>query len=327
MRVGAFQAQAAILVEFFTVLDRDHVAGALPGEFETDPAGGVLSEIHQPGSGRERAHGDRLEALRDDARRQRGGGEAACGRGHHVGHHHLLFKVGRAGRRFADHFAFADAVKADWARDLTPGVVGHHSHARAVVVCDLKLRQHAREIAPRRVVKVPDRDTAHIVPAVSQQYMQAVFAAREQVGHVIGGVKHAAVEAGGGRVQDLAADAASVKTRFIETEAGDVKRGFAHRARDRKALFKGRRDKFAAAFDFAPGCAVRRACYRGGFPSGVREAVGLLFPALGSVGRGAPGGVGRHCLAVGKFQHGEQSGGPRLLVLHGGGDQVASGLD
>ena len=145
--------------------------------------------------------------------------ERALWCGHLGGAYLALREVGVRVMVCADHLALADAVVADGAFHLTPRTVRDDRLPRAVCIRNLKLRDHARKIAPRRDVEVPHRNRAHVVPAVPHQHLQRILARLQRTAEIVSGVEDVLVVSRGRRVEHLVADFASVQRRLVEADA------------------------------------------------------------------------------------------------------------
>ena len=235
-----------VLVCALVVADHQHVALLLPTHVHPDPSREVLGELHHIRAVRKCM--DRLRrnralhlrartVLRDERTLRRG----------HLGGAYLAFReVGSCGMVRANHLAFADAIVADGTFHLTPRTVRDDRLARAVRISDLKLRNHAREVAPRRNVEVPHCDGTHVVPAVSHQHLQRILARLQRATKIVCGVEDALVVSRGRRIQYLVADLASVERRLVEADARDVKNGRGDRLCDCELLLeRGRGDLLA----------------------------------------------------------------------------------
>ena len=241
-----FRGGRAVLVRALVVADRHHVALLLPAQREAHPAGHVLGERDHVRAAAEVLDGTRLERAHHLGAGTVLGRERALRTRHLDRAHHAAFEVGHRRIVSADHLALADAVVAHRARHLAPRAVGRHRLARAVGVRDLKLRDRAREVAPRRHVEVPRGDGAHVVPAVAHEDPQRVCAGLEVAVEAIGGVEDAVVEHRGRGVEHLRADLRAVEGRLVEAHARHVQDGGGDGLRHGEGLLERGRGVLAA---------------------------------------------------------------------------------
>ena len=227
-----------ILIRALVVANHQHIALFLPAHVHPYPSREVLRKLHHV-----RAVLERMDCLRRDrANHLRARtvlrDERPLRRGHLGGAYIAFCEVGLRGMVRADHLAFANAVVADGTFHLTPRAVRNDRLARTVRIRDLKLRDHAREVTPRRNIEVPHRNRTHVVPSMPHQHLQRVRALFQRTAKIVGGVEDALVISRRRRVEHLVADFSSVERRFVKAHARDVENGRSDRLCDGELLLE-----------------------------------------------------------------------------------------
>ena len=80
-----------------------------------------------------------------------------------------------------DYLPFANAIVYDRAFDLLPCAVGSNALLRAVGIRQHKSCYRLRSVPPRRIVEIPCRRRAHVVPSMPEHKAENMFAGRKAV--------------------------------------------------------------------------------------------------------------------------------------------------